>query len=95
MKIWGNIPKVSGVYGNTGRIDKPTKVSEISSKKDELSISGTAKDFSVVMKALKAVPDIRQDKVNEILQSMESGNYSVKASDIADKIVSSLKVKEL
>ena len=37
-------------------------------KRDELSISGAAKDYSVVMKALQQVPDVRQDKINEITQ---------------------------
>lgn len=89
MKIWGNIPKVSGVYGNTGKFDKPVKVGEASSKKDELSISGTAKDFGIAMKKLRQIPDVRQDKINEIIQKMDCGNYSVKASDVAEKIVTS------
>jgi negative regulator of flagellin synthesis FlgM len=95
MKIWGNIPKVSGVYGNTGKVGKPSKVGEISSKKDEFSISGTAKDFTNVMKALRQIPDIRQDKVDEIAQKIERGQYSVKSSDVAGKIVESLQAKKI
>ena len=57
MKIWGNVPSVTGVYGSKGKIDKAAQVQETSSKMDELSISGTAKDYSVVMKALLQVPD--------------------------------------
>lgn len=91
MKILGDIPKVSGVYGNAGKIGKPSKVGEVSSKKDEFSISGTAKDFTNVMKALRQIPDIRQDRVEEIKQKIELGEYSVKASDVADRIVESLK----
>lgn len=95
MKIWGNIPKVSGVYGNSGKFSKPSKVGEVTSKKDEFSISGTAKDFSSVMKILRQVPDIRQDKVDEIKQKIERGQYSVKASDVAEKIVGSLQEKKI
>lgn len=95
MKIWGNIPKVSGVYGNTGKIDKQSKVGEVSLKKDEFSISGTAKDFTSVMKALRQVPDIRQDKVDEITQKIERGQYSVKAADVAGKIVESIGAKKI
>lgn len=87
MKIWGNIPKVSGVYGNTNKIDKTSKVGEISSRKDELTISGTAKDFNVAMKALRGIPDVRQNKVNEISQKIERGEYSVSESEIADRIL--------
>lgn len=95
MKIWGNVPSVTGVYGSKGKIDKAAQVQETSSKRDELSISGTAKDYSVVMKALLQVPDVRQDKVNEISQRIESGNYSVNSTDIAEKIVSSLTPKDI
>ncbi len=95
MKIWGNIPKVTGVYGNTGKIDKQAKVGEVASKKDEFSISGTAKDFTSIMKALRQIPDIRQDKVDEITQKIERGQYSVKATDVAGKIVESLETKKI
>lgn len=90
MKIWGNIPKVTGIYSSNGRVDNAANVKKLSSKKDELSISGTAKDYSVVMKALKQIPDVRQDKVDEISQKMESGNYFVDSHDIVDKIISSI-----
>ena len=59
----------------------------MASRKDELTISGVAKDFTVAMKALKRVPDIRQDRVNEILQKMENDEYSVSAENVAKKIV--------
>ncbi len=95
MKIWGNIPNVSGVYGNANKVGRPSKVGEVASKKDELTISGAAKDFNVVMKALRQVPDIREDRVNEVLQKMENGNYSVSSGDIAGKMVESLNFKKI
>jgi negative regulator of flagellin synthesis FlgM len=91
MKIWGDIPRVSGIYGSSNKIDVSSKVSETASKKDELTISGAAHDFNVTMKALKQVPDIRQDKVDDILQKMDSGNYSVSSSDITEKLLKSVK----
>lgn len=95
MKIWGNVPSVTGVYGSKGKIDRTAQVQGAASKRDELSISGTAKDYSVVMKALQQVPDVRQDKIDEISKKIESGNYSVSSTDIADKIISSLISKEI
>ncbi|MGI6050153.1 MAG: flagellar biosynthesis anti-sigma factor FlgM [Acetivibrionales bacterium] len=95
MKIWGNVPSVTGVYGKNGKIGKTSKIQETSTKRDELSISGAAKDYSVVMKALQQVPDVRQDKINEITQRIESGNYSVSSTDIVDRMVSSLTKKDI
>ncbi|NMA67269.1 MAG: flagellar biosynthesis anti-sigma factor FlgM [Clostridiaceae bacterium] len=87
MKIWGHIPNVSKIYGNTNRIGRTSKVGETASKKDELTISGFANDFSIAMKALKNVPDIRQEKVDEISQKIEKGEYSVPPGEIAAKIL--------
>jgi negative regulator of flagellin synthesis FlgM len=95
MKIWGNIPKVSGVYGNSGKIEKSSRVGEVASKKDELTISGTAKDFSVVMKALRGVPDVRQDKVAEVSKKVDQGSYQVASGDVASKIVDMLQNKKV
>ena len=95
MKIWGNVPKVSGVYNTTNKIERTAKVGGVASKKDELTISGAAKDFSVVMKALRQVPDVRQDKVDAVLQKMESENYTVPTNDVADKMVEALTLKKI
>jgi len=87
MKIWGHIPNVSKIYENTNKIGRAYKVGETTAKKDELTISPFASEFSIAMKALKNVPDIRQDKVDEILRKIEKGEYSVSAEDIAAKIL--------
>ncbi|MCX7841762.1 MAG: flagellar biosynthesis anti-sigma factor FlgM [Clostridia bacterium] len=95
MKIWGEIPKVLGIYDkqkNTGKVDKTAAAA---SKKDLLSISSQAKDYQTVMKALKEVPDIRQDKVSELSGRYESGGYNAKGTDIADKIIKSVLDKKV
>lgn len=89
MKIWGEVPKVSQVYEkkNASKVDT---VSGSSGKQDVVSISNNAKDFQTVMKALKDVPDIRKDKVEEIREKYESGDYEISGSEIADKVMKSL-----
>jgi len=91
MKIWGEIPKISGVYDRQKNIGKVEKASGISSKKkDVVSISNQAKDFQTVLKALKEVPDVRQDKVMELSEKLESGKYDVKGRDVAERILKSI-----
>ncbi|MDP4094778.1 MAG: flagellar biosynthesis anti-sigma factor FlgM [Bacillota bacterium] len=90
MKIWGDIPRISGIYDkqkSTGRIEK---TSGVAPKKDVVSISNNAKDFQTALKAVKDVPDMRTDKVNELSEKYEAGNYDVSGKDIADKIVTSV-----
>lgn len=90
MKIWGEIPKILGIYDkqkNTGRVEK---TSGVTSKKDVVSISNQAKDFQTALKAVRELPDIRADKVNEISKKFESGSYNVSGGEVADRIVNSI-----
>lgn len=90
MKIWGNTPKILGVYDKQKNINKSDKTSDVSAKKDVISISNQAKDFQTVLKALKDIPDVRNDKVNELAARIDAGDYEVSGTDIADKIVKSV-----
>lgn len=90
MKIWGGIPKILGVYDKQKSLGKVGRSSGISAKKDVVSISNAAKDYQVAVKALKDVPDVRQDKVNELIQKFESGSYDVSGKEVADKVLKSI-----
>lgn len=90
MRIDGDITKISGVYGTQKKIGKLDKAGSVSAKKDVLSISSEAKDFQTILRALKDVPDVRQGRVNEILDRIETGSYGVTGREVAEKIVSSI-----
>lgn len=90
MKIPGEIPKIFGVYNREKSVGKVDKTSGAAPKKDVVSISNQAKDFQTVMKAIREVPDIRQDKVNELTEKYESGTYNVTGNDVADKVLKSI-----
>jgi negative regulator of flagellin synthesis FlgM len=91
MKIWGDIPKISGVYDKQKSIKKLDKSSETYAKHDAVSISNQAKDYQTVMKALRDVPDIRKDKVDELRDKYESGKLNVSGNEIIDKLVKPFK----
>lgn len=61
--------------------------------KDEVTFSSEAKDFARIAKLLSDVPDVRTDKVEEIKNRMSSGNYNVKAEEVAGKILSQFNVR--
>jgi negative regulator of flagellin synthesis FlgM len=67
-----------------GRIGK---AGSVASKKDVLSISNEAKDYQIVNRALRDVPDIRQEKVDELLSKFGSGSYNVTGRDVAEKVI--------
>lgn len=90
MKIWGDVPKVSGVYGKHKGLDKVERTAPVKNKKDIISISTQGKDYQAAVKAVKETPDIRQEKINDLLKKYESGNYNVNGKEVADNIIKSI-----
>ena len=90
MKITGDIYNVSKIYGNQKPVGKVEKASSVAPKKDVVSISNNAKDYQTVTKALKDVPDIRQNKVEEFTEAYRSGGYDVSGKEIVEKLGKSI-----
>lgn len=90
MRIPGDIPKITGIYEKQKNLSRTDRSNAVASKKDVVSISTQAKDFQTIFRALKEVPDIRQGKVNELLDRYESGNYDIDGSDVAEKVINNV-----
>ena len=95
MRILGNLPGVTPVYNSKAKVNSAYGAQEVAPKKDELTISSQAKDFASVMKALRSVPDVREDKVAELSGPVESGTYKVSPEEITDKILAALSAKRI
>ncbi|MCL2350758.1 MAG: flagellar biosynthesis anti-sigma factor FlgM [Defluviitaleaceae bacterium] len=54
---------------------------------DAYTPSSLATDFNVARKAVANTPDIRTDKVDDIINRINSGDYNVSADDVAGKIL--------
>ncbi|MGF7143677.1 negative regulator of flagellin synthesis FlgM [Anaerotaenia torta] len=54
---------------------------------DKLEISKAGKDYQAAKQIVAHSPDVRESRVNEIKQRMESGTYHVSIQDLADKLV--------
>lgn len=80
--------QVSQVYqaGKTKR----TGNSSSSSSSDTLEISDFGKDYQIAKQATKAASDVRLDKIEQIKQQMESGNYNVSIEQVADDLAERL-----
>lgn len=83
-----NIQRMMNVYNNQNvKTQKASSGAKIA-KKDELKLSNVAQDFQTVLNAAKEVPEIRQEKVNEIKSQIETGKYKLDAKQIAEKMMS-------
>ena len=79
------LSKVSQLY----QANETRKISKTydGNKKDSVEISQMGKDYQIAKQAVSAAPDVRQDKVNELKQKLESGNYEVSLEELADKMI--------
>ncbi len=59
--------------------------------KDEVALSSQAAEVSRVRNfLLKEVPDVRAQRVEEISQALERGEYRISSEEVADKMVGRL-----
>ncbi len=77
--------KVSQLY--QANSVKNTSKPKSGSFSDKLEISQVGKDYQAAKQIVAQTPDIREDKVQEIKQRMEAGNYSVSSEELAKKLV--------
>jgi negative regulator of flagellin synthesis FlgM len=54
---------------------------------DQVTLSDAARQMAAAHDAVKAAPDVRQDKVDAIKQQIDSGTYQVSAHVLARKMV--------
>lgn len=88
MRISDGISQVSGIYTNDKKVSRVESLNNVQGVKDNVKISEVGKDFTIAQRALKEVPDVRQDKIDAALAKMEKGEYAeVKGEDIATKIL--------
>lgn len=85
MKIT-NLLNTTNIY-NKKNIDNK-KIQPQKKQNDSFVVSDKARDFQTVLKAVSNSPDIREDKVNDIMKRVEQGSYNVSTEDIVNKILS-------
>lgn len=95
MKISGDFFNVSKIYNKQKSVEKVDMASAVRPKKDVVSISDNAKDYQTVSKALKDVPDVRQDKIDELKDVYRSGGYNVSGKEVLEKLGKSILDKKV
>ena len=83
------IQSIMKVYTDQNKVSQTakTKGTAPTSQKDEVILSSQAQEFGQIFQAIKAMPEIRQDKVQEIAGRIAQGDYSVDAREVAEKMI--------
>ena len=90
-------PTIKLVNGNTIKRDSKglknsNKNSNLLEKTlDRITLSETSKNQAVSIKSEKITSEIRHDLVNKFRNVLRDGNYSIKADEIAEKIVQKIR----
>jgi len=91
MKIYSNMNVQKVIKGYNKNVGKVNKTGKSEMKRDQLEISQSAKDFQIAMDAFKKLPDVRQDKVDDVKEQIDKGTYKPSAEDIIKKMMSNAK----
>lgn len=84
------VQDVLKVYADQNQKSKPaTRSQQPIAQRDEVVLSPKAQEFSQLLQKLKAMPEVREDKVAELTAQIESGEYVLNATAIAEKMLKS------
>lgn len=83
------VASAAKVYGDQNKITKTagTEKKGAVQPKDEVILSSNGQEFSHILQAIRNLPDVREDKVKDLSAQLDAGSYSVRARDIAEKIM--------
>ncbi|MCK8059841.1 MULTISPECIES: flagellar biosynthesis anti-sigma factor FlgM [unclassified Fusibacter] len=87
MKIYGNVNVQNAMKTYVKPVNKTEKATGIKVTKDKIEISDAAREVQVATKAIKNLPDIREDLVQELKAAIKDGTYKPSSEDIAKKIL--------
>lgn len=92
MDISGKVPapKTASIQSiqPTAKPGRPARAAdETQPAGDRVSLSAQARELAAARQAIKAMPEVRADKVAEVKARLENGTYAVDADDIAAKML--------
>ena len=87
MRVAG-VNSAYGVYNTTNAVGgKKADGTGKAPTKDDIFLSERAEDYQAVRNALANLPETGEENVKRIKALIDSGEYSVSASEVADKIL--------
>lgn len=78
--------QVAQLY-NKNKTVKAQKTNSASAARDEVQISSFGRDYQIAKQAVAEASDIREDRVAQLKESVNSGNYNVDVNDFANRLL--------
>lgn len=91
LKIYGQGPlNVAQILGTYTRSLRPES-KENKGGSDRAEISAAARQLQELLRLSSEIPDVREDKVQELRAQIEAGTYRVSAEDLAEALCRELR----
>ncbi len=83
------IQNITKLYGEQTKTAKSSKNQAVGSAQqpDEVILSSQAQEVSQYVRAIKGMPEVRDEVVNELSEKIASGEYKVDSRELADRII--------
>jgi negative regulator of flagellin synthesis FlgM len=100
MEINGTNPLI-GLTKNVQRLDSPQQSERTQavggghSDSDRLELSVRSREISHLEELIQSIPDVREDRVDQVRSQIERGTYNIKAEKIAEKIIGGSLIDEV
>jgi negative regulator of flagellin synthesis FlgM len=100
MEMKGTNP-LTGLNNNVQRIEASQQAGRTqqsggdNSSSDQLLLSVQNQEVSHLVETAQSIPDVRESRVAQIRGEIESGNYHIKAEEIAEKIIEGNLIDEI
>ena len=78
--------QVAQLY-NREKTQKVQNTKQMSTGRDEVQISSMGRDDQIAKQAVADASDIREDRVAQLKERLDSGNYNVDMNDFANKLL--------
>lgn len=84
-----NVQNIAKLYGEQTKVSKTGKTAANTpvQKQDEVILSSQAQGFGPLLQKLQNMPEVRQERVAELSESIATGKYQVAAKDVAEKLL--------
>ncbi len=81
-----SLNQVAQIY-NKNKAARTQRASAADTSRDEVQISSFGRDYQIAKQAVAEASDIREDRVAQLKESVNAGNYNVDVDDFANRLL--------
>jgi len=88
MKIDGaSISSVGSINATNRLVSTHKKAALLGNEQDGVKVSDKAQLYQSLLQKVKEIPEVREDRIREVTERINKGEFKVDAQTIADKLL--------